>query len=65
MFLATCSYATLGTEAAAVALWALVTNWGRPKQAVSVAALLAGSVPITSQVRGQCCAHLATVLRLM
>ncbi|GAX77982.1 hypothetical protein CEUSTIGMA_g5424.t1 [Chlamydomonas eustigma] len=45
-------YATSGTEAVAVALWCLVTNWCRPEQAVIVSATLAGSVPVTSQITG-------------
>jgi hypothetical protein len=45
-------YATSGTEAVAVALWSLVTNWYRPEQAVIVSATLAGSVPVTSQITG-------------
>lgn len=44
--------ATLGTEAAAVALWALCTSWEQPRQAVSVAATLGGSTPVTAQLTG-------------
>ena len=45
-------YATSGTEGVAMALWALVTNWRRPEQAVIVAASFAGSAPVTSQLTG-------------
>jgi ADP-ribosylglycohydrolase len=44
--------ATSGTEAAVVAVWALITSWGRPAQAVCVAAALGGSVPVTTQLVG-------------
>jgi hypothetical protein len=46
-------YATLGPEGVAVALWALVTSWGRPEQAVIMAATFAGSAPVTSQLTGE------------
>jgi ADP-ribosylglycohydrolase len=46
------SYATSGTEGVAVALWALVTNWDNPEQAIIVAASFAGSAPVTSQMTG-------------
>jgi hypothetical protein len=45
-------YATAGTEGVAVALWALVTSWGMPQQAVCVSAAFAGSAPVTSQLAG-------------
>ncbi len=45
-------YATSGTEGVAVALWALVTSWERPEQAIIVAASFAGSAPVTSQLAG-------------
>ena len=45
-------YATAGTEAVAVALWALVTNWDHPRQAVSIAATFGGSAPVTAQIVG-------------
>lgn len=45
-------YATSGTEGVAVALWALVTNWDAPEQAVIVSASFAGSAPVTSQMTG-------------
>ncbi len=48
-------FATSGTEAVAVALWALVTSWRRPEQAVIVAASFAGSAPVTSQLTGAFC----------
>lgn len=44
--------ATAGTEAAAVALWALATNWSRPKQAVCLAATFGGSAPATALLAG-------------
>lgn len=45
-------HATVGTEAAALALWVLVTNWHHPRQAVSVAASLGGSSMVTAQLVG-------------
>jgi len=45
-------HATVGTEAAAVALWALCTSWEHPRQAVTVAATLGGSAPVTAQLVG-------------
>jgi hypothetical protein len=42
----------MGTEAVAVALWALTTSWGHPRQALSIAAAFAGSAPITTQIVG-------------
>ncbi|KAL6764714.1 ADP-ribosylation/Crystallin J1 [Haematococcus lacustris] len=45
-------YATSGTEAAAVALWALVTHWQLPRQAICVAATWGGSAPVTTQIVG-------------
>ena len=46
-------YATAGTEGVAVALWALVTSWGLPQQAVCMSAAFAGSAPVTSQLCGE------------
>ncbi|KAG1664769.1 hypothetical protein FOA52_013621 [Chlamydomonas sp. UWO 241] len=45
-------FATPGPEGVAVALWALITSWGRPEQAVCVAATMGGSAPETSQLTG-------------
>ncbi|KAI8471784.1 MAG: ADP-ribosylation/Crystallin J1 [Monoraphidium minutum] len=45
-------FATLGTQAVAVALWALVTNWSRPQQAVVIAASLGGSSSTTAALTG-------------
>jgi hypothetical protein len=45
-------YATAGSEAVAVALWALCTSWGRPEQAVIVAASFGGNAPATAQMVG-------------
>jgi len=45
-------YATLGTQAVAVAVWALVTNWRQPQQAVVIAASLGGSSGTTAALAG-------------
>ncbi|PNH11324.1 hypothetical protein TSOC_001857, partial [Tetrabaena socialis] len=45
-------YATAGSEFAAVALLAFLTSWGRPEQAVVVAASFGGHAPATAQVVG-------------
>ncbi len=45
-------FATAGSEAAAVALWALITSWGRPEQALAVAASFGGHAPATTQMVG-------------
>ncbi|GFR51479.1 hypothetical protein Agub_g13889 [Astrephomene gubernaculifera] len=45
-------FATAGSEFAAVALLALITNWNRPEQAVIVAASFGGHAPATAQVVG-------------
>jgi hypothetical protein len=53
-------FATLGTQAVAVAVWALVTNWRHPQQAVVVAASLGGNSSTTAALAGalrcqRCC----------
>ncbi|GIM05420.1 hypothetical protein Vretimale_9922 [Volvox reticuliferus] len=45
-------YATAASEFAAVALLVFLTNWGKPEQAVMVAASLGGHAPATTQVVG-------------
>ncbi|EFJ47127.1 hypothetical protein VOLCADRAFT_105192 [Volvox carteri f. nagariensis] len=45
-------YATAASEFAAVALMVFLTNWGKPEQAVMVAASLGGQAPATAQVVG-------------
>ncbi|MEW5297349.1 MAG: hypothetical protein WDW36_000563 [Sanguina aurantia] len=45
-------YATAGPEAVAVALWAVVTHWREPEDALIAAATFGGSVPATSQMTG-------------
>ncbi|KAG2429788.1 hypothetical protein HXX76_010572 [Chlamydomonas incerta] len=45
-------FATAGSEFAAVVLLALLTSWGRPEQAVIVAASLGGHAPATAQTVG-------------
>ncbi|KXZ53700.1 hypothetical protein GPECTOR_6g617 [Gonium pectorale] len=45
-------YATAGSEFAAVVLLAFLTSWGRPEQAVIVAASFGGHAPATAQVVG-------------
>lgn len=45
-------YATAGPEAVAVALWAVVTHWQQPEDALIAAATFGGSVPATSQMTG-------------
>ncbi|GLC34241.1 hypothetical protein PLESTB_001607200 [Pleodorina starrii] len=45
-------YATASSEFAAVALLVFLTNWGKPEQAVIVAASLGGHAPATTQVVG-------------
>ena len=47
-------HAMPGPDGVCVALWALVTSWGRPEQALVVAATFGGSVPLTSQLTGVC-----------
>jgi ADP-ribosylglycohydrolase len=46
------NYATVGTEAAALALWCLVTSWKEPRQAVSMAVSFGGSAPVTACMTG-------------
>ncbi|KAG2495001.1 hypothetical protein HYH03_006934 [Edaphochlamys debaryana] len=45
-------YATVGSEFAAVALLAFLSSWGRPEQAVIIAASFGGHAPATAQVVG-------------
>ncbi|KAG2434411.1 hypothetical protein HYH02_012423 [Chlamydomonas schloesseri] len=45
-------FATAGSEFVAVVLLALLTSWGRPEQAVIVAASLGGHAPATAQTVG-------------
>jgi ADP-ribosylglycohydrolase len=46
------NHATLGTEAVAVALWALVSNWEQPRQSVTLATCMGGSTGVTATLTG-------------
>lgn len=52
-------FATLGTQAAAVALWALIVNWRQPQQAVVIAAALGGNSSTAGALTGETCCCLA------
>ncbi|GLI67029.1 hypothetical protein VaNZ11_011213 [Volvox africanus] len=45
-------YTTAASEFAAVALMLFLTNWGKPEQAVMVAASMGGHAPAMTQVVG-------------
>lgn len=46
------SFATTGHEAVSVALWALVTNWQQPQQAVVTATMCGGHSSAVGQMAG-------------
>jgi ADP-ribosylglycohydrolase len=47
------NFAMEGTQAVAVALWALVLHWGQPEQAIMMAAAFGGNASTTTALTGE------------